>query len=448
MNISPEQIIDDLSQKLNRQNLDAWEIYIICQQGVSVEVKEQKLENFNRWQDCSLALRVIKNKRLGFGYCTELNEKSLNKLFKNIVENLMELDEDPWLILPEDPSPAYQPKEIFDPNFSQITDAERFKKALLMEKSARELDDRIRRVRSCEYQEEVSRVWIKNSLGIDKSAQSTMFSAHIMAVAEENSDAQIASEFDWCWQYDKLNCEEIGKRAGKKALSKLGARMIPNQKIPAVFTSEVAGEFVELLSYAFSAENLSKNKSWLKDSLGKKIFSEKINIIDDGLFVSGPECFPFDDEGVNTQKTVLVENGVVRQFLYDCYYASKAKTCSTGNAQREAISQPPSVSPTNFYIVPAKKSLDELIKLVDKGILISEVLGMHTADEISGEFSLGINGHMIEKGEISFPVRGVAIAGSVKELFSRVAELGGDLRFYQACASPSLLIEELEISGS
>ena len=204
---------------------------------------------------------------------------------------------------------------------------------------------------------------------------------------------------------------------------------------------------MEILSYAISGENLAKDKTWLKGMEGKKIFAEQISIIDDGLFTRGPECFPFDSEAVTARKKILVLNGVMKEFIFDSYYANRMKRSSTGNSRRENFSIPPMVGPSNFYLMPGSKSQEQMIAGINSGLLVEEVLGMHTADEISGEFSIGVSGHWIKQGRIDQPVSGVAIAGTLKDLFSRVADVSDDLKFYHNCASPSILIEEMEISG-
>ncbi len=443
--ISPEEILSGLSSILKKQALDGWEIYLIQQKGLSIESRDQKLESFKKEVASALALRILKGKRLGFGYSSDLRNKSLERLVKEITENLKELSPDPDFSFPENQPPA-QKLDIYHPA-EEISESQKIQRAFLIEKGAREVDERIQRVRSCEYQERIRQIWIVNSNGLNQRASSSFFSAQTLAVAEDKGEAQIAGEFDWSYRYDMLNPETVGRSAGRKALSRLGARAIPSQKLPAIFTPEVAGEFLEILSFAFSGENLAKNKSWLKDFLGKKVFSEKISLLDDGSFLMGPDTFPFDDEGVNTQKKLLVEQGKLVGFLYDTYYARKFSTSSTGNAFRAGAGAPPRIAPSNFYIPKGDKSQQELIKSLEKGLLVEEVLGIHTADEISGEFSLGITGRMIEKGAVSFPVRGIAIAGTLKELFAKIVEIGSDLKFYSGCGSGSLLIEELEISG-
>ena len=115
------------------------------------------------------------------------------------------------------------------------------------------------------------------------------------------------------------------------------------------------------MSFAVNGESLAKNKTWLKDMQGKKIFSDCVTVIDDGLFAQGPECFPFDGEGAASRKKFVAENGVLKEFIYDSYYASKMKSASTANARRDQIGLPPSVGPSNFYITPGKQSFEQLV---------------------------------------------------------------------------------------
>lgn len=444
----PEELISELGRQLNAYLLNAWEIYLIKEQGCQIEVREQNLESFEQENHLSLALRVISQKKLGFGYSTDFRMENLKKLVKAVIDRAHASDVDPDLVLPKEQEPSKLLLGIFDSEFSKIPVSQKIEKVMKMERSALEVDSRVKRVRECKYSENLSQVWIINSYGLNQNQSSTFFTIFLSAVAEDKDEAQIASEFDFSFSYHLLPWEKTGQGAGKKAIAKLGARSVPSQKSAVIFSPEVAGEFLDLLSFALSGENLAKNKSWLKGKEGGRLFSEKITIIDDGLFLSGPGCFPFDDEGVNTRKKILMDKGELQGFLFNSYYGNKLKKGSSGNAVREGVAVPPSIAPTNLYLVPGKRSQEEMIKELDRGLLVEEVLGMHTADEISGEFSVGVSGHWIEKGRIGEAVAQVAIAGSLKELFSRVLEVGNDLKFYGPCGSGSILIEELEISGS
>jgi PmbA protein len=157
---------------------------------------------------------------------------------------------------------------------------------------------------------------------------------------------------------------------------------------------------------------------------------------------------PFDGEGVPSQNTLLVEGGVMQGYLYDSYCGRKDGVSSTGNASRGGVKGLPHMGVTNFYIENGPTAADELVKGISRGILLTDVIGMHTANAISGDFSVGASGFLIENGVITRPVKGVAIAGNIIDLFARIEAVGDDLRYYGSIASPSLRIGMLDVSGS
>lgn len=161
----------------------------------------------------------------------------------------------------------------------------------------------------------------------------------------------------------------------------------------------------------------------------------------------GVATSPFDDEGIPKRRTVLVKDGILSTFLYDSYTARKDKAASTGNAIRSSFKALPSVGITNFFLEKGGTRREELIASTDKGLYVMEIMGMHTADPVSGDFSLGVNGLWIERGEFSFPVHGVTIAGNVLDLLNSIDAIGDDLEFYGSLGSPTIRISNLLISG-
>jgi len=448
LKIAPEELVSELGKILKGYRLDAWEIYLLREQGTLVEVREQKLESFEQEDNLCFALRVIRQGRLGFGYSTDFRPGALKKLVEAIFLRIQESDPDPALGFPETDEPAPELPGIYDPGFFQRSEKEKINQAMILEQSAYGVDPRVKRVRECQYNETLTEVRIRNSFGLDRKGIATNFSVSTAALAEQGKEAQISGEFDWSFRYDMLAPEKVGRTAGEKAILKLGGKPVKSIAAPVILSPEVAGEFMELVSYALSGENLAKNKTWLKGREGGKVFSDKVTIIDDGLFEKGPERFPFDGEGVASRKKVLVENGMIKGFIFDSYYAHKLKTISTANARREQFALPPLVGPSNFYLAPGEKSPEELIAGISSGFLIKEALGIHTADEISGEFSVGVSGQWIRQGHLAEPVSGVAIAGTLLDLLTLVREVGNDLKFITNCASASVLLEALEVSGN
>jgi PmbA protein len=169
--------------------------------------------------------------------------------------------------------------------------------------------------------------------------------------------------------------------------------------------------------------------------------------VDDSLYDEGIVSFPFDGEGFPAQRTVLVENGILQGFLYDVYTANKGQTRSTGNGARSSFRSLPGVGTTNFFFQAGSKPATELVHEVSHGLYITEVMGMHTANPISGDFSVGAAGLLIENGEVTHPVRGITIAGNLQDLLQDVDGVGDDLRFFGSRGAPTLRVKALSVAG-
>jgi PmbA protein len=219
-------------------------------------------------------------------------------------------------------------------------------------------------------------------------------------------------------------------------------------RCPAILDSHVAGEILGVLAPSFLAESVQKGKSILKGKLGERIFSPIIRIRDNGILEGGMATTPFDGEGVPCQDTLLVGDGVLGAFLYDSYCGRKDGCASTGNASRGGVRGLPHMGVNNFYLENGSTSAVDLMSGITRGILLTDVIGMHTANPISGDFSVGASGFLIENGIVTRPVKGVAIAGNIMDLFAKVEAVGDDRRFFGSVASPSLRIESLDVSGS
>jgi PmbA protein len=206
-------------------------------------------------------------------------------------------------------------------------------------------------------------------------------------------------------------------------------------------------DLIEFLSSSFSAEEMDKGRSMLAGRVGEQVFAEGITLIDDGLLPGGYATSPFDGEGTPSQETVIIDGGFFSTPLYDLYTARKHGKDPTGSASR-GIKSPPGISPSNLYLKKGRKTSNQLLDGITNGILITDLMGVHTANPVTGDFSLGASGILIEKGKLTRPVRGFAVAGNVLEILRRVTDIGDDLRFFGSVGAPSVRISELSLGGS
>ena len=429
-----------------RGMVDDYEIYLVKARTLTIEVKDGRIDSFERAETEGVGLRVLKDKRLGFSFASSLDVDTLRGVAEDAVEAALNASMDPHHGLPERKGVLSGDLRIYDRSLKDRSDEERLEKALALERSARAFDKRVRRIRKASYRESVREVVLVRE-GWTLSYLSTRVSGGVIAVAEDRGDSQVGWEWENKRGFDEIDPERIGIRAAERAVRLLGARPGMTIRVSAILENSVVAEFLEILSSSFLADNLHKGRSMLRGRLGEEVFSKLVDVIDDGTMPGGWATSPFDDEGVPRGRTVLVEKGVLKGYLYDYYWARKAGRESTGNGSRSSFKTPPSVSSTNLYIPGGEVPFDGLIESIDKGIVITDLLGTHTANPVTGDFSFGAMGLWIEGGRITHPVKGIAIAGNILELFKRVVTVGRDVRFFGGVGAPSLLLEDIEISG-
>jgi len=442
-----DECLIHLENTLNNNHTSHFEIYLSHVDATSIEVENQQIECFTTAQSKGLSLRLLKDNRVGFSYSTECTEESFENVITRALTSARYASPDECNGFPSLTGP-FPELNLFDNDGYSLPKEAKIERLKMIEGEARAYDKRITKVRKASYHEQKVKKHIINSCGVNLTHQDTLFSASIVVVAEDKKDSQTGWDFAFSRHYKTLETDALGISAASQALGLLGAQSVPSLKGPVVLDSAVSYQFLALLAQSFIAESVHKNKSLLGGHLHEKIFSDTITIIDDGLYPLGMATAPFDGEGVVRQCTSLVEQGVLVRFLYDTYCANKDSTHSTGNASRGSVMSTPGVGYSNLFIQKGNMDPVDMIAAVEKGFLVNEVMGMHTANPITGDFSLGVTGFLIKNGKKIIPVKGLALAGNIITLFKNVLQVGSDLRFYGKVGSPTLLIESMEISGT
>jgi PmbA protein len=446
MNID-KHIAEKILSHATALKTNAADVFLRSYNATTVEVKDQKVDAFDRAKDIGAGLRVLVNGRLGFAFTTDLSDAALKTLAHAAVTNAQNTEPDPYQSIPGKFQPPERSVAIYDPELVRLTEKEKIDRVMAMEREAFGVDPRIKRIRKASASFSESETVVLNTNGSEAAYRSTACSSSIEVVAEDKGESQAGSEFDVNRFYRKLLIEEVGRRAAARALDLLGARHIDSIKAPVVLEATVAQEFLGMLASGFSAESVQKKRSLFIGKLDKEIAAPSITVFDDGLLEGGLGTAPCDDETVPMKKKTIVEKGRLALFLYNTYTANKDKTVSTGNGMRGGFKGLPGVGLTNLYIEPGTSTLQELLATAGRGLYITEVMGMHTANPISGDFSVGATGFWVEKGEKAYPVREITIAGNILDLMKNVAVVGSDIRFSGRIGSPSLLIRELSVGG-
>jgi PmbA protein len=429
-----------------RQGADAVEAYVSKGHELSVEVRHGEVETLKQAEDKGIGVRLLKGQQIGFAFGTELSKTGIEDVVRRALAAAVYTGADTHQRLPER-AETYAAMELYDQEIDAVPVEEKIALAKRMEEAALGFDPRVKVIEGSTYHEGSGGVAIVNSRGISASCRSAVCGLYISLAAQEDGQSETGYALWYGRRYRELAPENLGREAASRAVKLLGARTIKTCTVPVVFDPYVAVDIIGLLGPALTAEAVQRGRSLFAGKVGEQVAAPGVTLVDDGTYPSGVRTAPFDGEGVPTQRTVLIESGVLKDYLYDTYTAHREGKKSTGNAVRSSFKSTPTVGTSNFYLEPGPYSPAELVGSVEEGFYVLEVLGMHTANPISGDFSVGAVGVWIERGVPARPVRGVVIAGNIKELLTSIDAVGNDLRFFGGRGAPTFRVTALKVSG-
>lgn len=432
---------------LQNSGADAWEIAAVHSESVSIGVRGSEVDKFQESTSSGLALRVIANQRPGFAYVIGGDPAGIERAAQEALASAAASDPEPGFSLaaPVDDPPQV---EVFDPELAAEPVEAKVAKAKQLAATALAADPRVVHVQPAEYGSAVSTVRLWSSEGLDFTHRGTNVSAGALAMAAGDDEQEMGWDSRSARFVAEIDCAALGAEAGRRAAAFLGARPVPDGRYDVILDREVAVQFLGLLAASLQGDSLLKGRSLLAGKEGQEVISPLLSIIDDGLYPRGLGSGSLDDEGTPMAKKVLVERGVLAGFIYDRLWGARAGRESTGNGMRGSLKGPPGVGFSNLYLEPGGKSQGELEADMGSGLVICEIMGGHTADPVSGEFSFGASGFLVENGQRARPVKSIAIAGQVLDIFSTVTAVGSDLEFSGRQGSPSLLLNGLSVSGA
>ncbi len=442
-----QELIERVHGNLKKSSVSKFDIYILESQGTEIRVKGADVEKVTASKSVGLAVRVVMDGRLGFAYTTDLSDEGIKITIECAKDNAVHSDPDDYEFSP--PLESTLDIELEDKSFEKINFEEKLKLALELEEKIYSEDRRISAVRYVTYSDGKKSVYYVNSNGAYFNYSTTSFTLSALAIAKEGQNAQMG----WDWEgerfFKNLNPSLVAAGVAESALLSLGGKPIKSERMPVVFKNTVFAELISVLSQAFLGQNVLRKKSLFTGKLGREIASHVLTLYDDPTQSKGFGSRPYDDEGTPTRKKPVIERGVLKTFLLDLYSASKLAVLKpTGNGIRDSISSPPKSGVTNLVVESGGLDLEDLVSTPEKVLLITEAMGIHTVDPISGDFSIGVSGAYIKDGRYVAPVNGCTVAGNILELLGGVSEVGKDLKWLGNVASPSVLVKSLSVGGT
>ena len=437
-------LLDDLLARAEKAGADAADAIFVDGTSVSIAIRLGETEHLERSEGADLGLRVFKGKRQACVSSSDVTPEALDAL----VERAIAMAD----TVPEDEHCGLADASQIVTNYAGIDlDDPGEPSAEVLEARARAAEDAARAVPGVTNSEGAeasfgrSRVTLAASNGFRGERVGTRSSISASVLAGEGTGMERDYEYSSkVFAEDLDDAAIVGRLAGEKAVARLNPQKISSASVPVVYDPRVAGSLLGHLSSAINGSAIARGTSFLKDKMGEAVFASGITVIDDPLRPRGLRSKPFDAEGLATAKRNIVEDGRLTTWILDLHSARELGLTSTGHAAR-GTSAPPSPSVTNLYLAPGSISRADLIGGIDKGLLVTELIGMGV-NGVTGDYSRGASGFWIENGEIAYPVSEITIAGNLHDMFANLTA-ADDLEFKYGTDSPTLRVDGMTVAG-
>ncbi|WP_092484199.1 metalloprotease PmbA [Candidatus Ichthyocystis hellenicum] len=415
-------------------SVDASESY-----GLSVTVRQGENETveFNRDKSCSVTVYV--GQRRGSAATSDFSPASIDHMVKKAVSIARFTEADEAAGLPEEDelfSGELLDLSLFHP--WELTPVSAMDLACSCEEAGLGYSPEIRQSEGVTVSTVQNHFISANSSGFQGGYSSSrhLLSCSFLAGVDEGKqrDGWFSSQRDW---HDLADPAEVGVYAAKRTLSRLGSRQVSTQQVPVIFEAPVAISLLGHLAVAASGHQLYRKMSFLNDSCGQKVFPDFVQLDEDPFIAKGLASSPFDDEGVATKSRLVVDRGILTGYFLSVYSARKMGLKTTGNAG----------GTHNLCLSDTGQSLEELISLMGRGLLVTELIGFGV-NYLTGDYSRGASGYWVENGAIQFPVEEVTIASNLRDMFRHIVAVGNDrvVRGSKSCGS--ILIDRMTVAGS
>jgi PmbA protein len=436
---------ESLVQRALDAGADAADVIYVGSRSSSVQVRLGELEDVSRSEGEEIGLRLFFGQRSASVSSSDLSEEALSALAERARAMAAEAPEDPFAGLA--PQDRLQKDELpqldsMDPVEPQPADLRA--RALRAEAAARAVRG-VTNSNGAGASASGSTIALATSHGFSGAYATTGHSISAGVLAGEGAGMQR----DHAWHSarhleDLEDAEEIGRRAGERAVARVNPGRPAAGKMAVIFDSRIASSLLGHLSGAISGSAIARKSSFLQDKLGARLFASGVSIIDDPLRPRALRSRPFDGEGLSVARMELVSDGILKSWMADSAAARQLGIAPTGHAAR-GVGGSPGVAPSNFYMAPGARSRDELLAAFPEAILVTELIGQGV-NGVTGDYSRGAAGFLIRNGEIAHPVSEITIASNLLDMFATL-EPASDLEFRRGIDAPTILIPEMTVAA-
>ena len=400
----------------------------------TVNFRNKSLEASDRSDGLALNIETFVGKKKSSISSSNLLDENIETLIEKCFETTKITPEDEFNSLPDK---SLLSEKINNLNLYDQTRFENEKKINYLnelEESA-SLSQKIINTESS-FTENKSNFILANSDGFCSGYKTSSFTASCVTVAKDENSMERDYEFTSKRHLSDIKQpKDLGEKAAEQTIKKLSPNKIGSEKINLIFDKRIAKGMLNAFASAVSASAIARGTSFLKDKIDQQVFSKSINVIDKPDIIKGMGSQNFDLEGVSSKTLNLVENGILKNYLIDTYNGNKLNLQSNGR----------NGGTTNLYFENGKISFEELLKNTTKCLYITETIG-HGSNIVTGDYSVGATGFLIENGQFKYPVNEITIAGNFKDMFKNII-LANDLDFEYSVNSPTMMIEGMTVAG-
>ncbi len=408
------------------------DVFIEHRRSTSIQLEDDRIEKLFSGVDSGVGVRLILNRKTAYAFSNDMSEKALLELTNNLTKAAASQRDITLDLRKQKPGTDFNIKLFPD----SVSIDRKIEAVRVANKIAREFDRRIRQV-IVTYGDSVQKVQIasasdREGIIAEDERIHTIMAIHV--IASDNGIIQtgyeVAGGFIGFELFDDVKIEELALKAARRAVTMLTARRAPGGRMPVVISSEAGGTMIhEAIGHGLEADLAHEGLSVYSKKIGQQVASSLITVIDDSTLPQKRGSFRFDDEGTLSQQTILVENGILKGYMYDRLTAIKEGVKSTGNGRRQSYRHRPIPRMTNTFIAPGKMPPEEIIRSVDYGLLVKK-MGGGEVNTVTGDFVFAVQeGYLISKGRIEEPIRGATITGNGPEVLKSIDMVGSDLGF-------------------
>jgi len=440
------QDLRKLAEKLVQYGLklgaDEIEVTMYDGREFNVDVRLGRIENLVEADSRYCALRLFKDRKVASASSSDLSQSTLQSLVQKALKraSLTHADEFAGLPAPARFKVTEDSLKLYDPEVAMMKPQEKIRMALATERIALQ-DKRITNSFGASFVTNELRTVLVNSSGFSGEYLQTYCSLSLGLQAGQGE--RLVEDYWFSSKRhlsDLASPEEVARIAVERTVRQLNPKKIKTQNVPVIFEPTMTSWLLAFLFSCVSGTAVYQQTTFLAGRLGEKIGSDLLTVVDDGLLPGRLGTRPFDSEGVPTQRTVVIDRGVLKNYLCNTYASRKLELPATGNGNGRGV------VPNNFYLEPGKVTAEEIIRSTRKGFLLTRVIG-HGLNQVTGDISRGASGLWIEDGRALFPVSEVTIAGNLGQMLQNIELVGNDIHFESPVCGPTIRVAEMTVAG-